>query len=111
MTDYAGSGLRRPDNGATIASGAATARQHANSIQTGTVNTGTGNLVAVVFPVPFDGVPTVVCNPVVSNPQILQASVSSPTATGFNINVGRASGTTSFPVTWIAIGRGSEVGG
>lgn len=113
MTDYANSGMRRPDNGATIATGAATARQHANSIQTGTDVTGTGVTKRITFPVPFQAgtVPVVVCNPSTSNPLSLQVSASSPDATGFTVNIGRVSGTTSFTFWYIAVGRGTEVGG
>lgn len=118
MTDHTPTGLRRPDNGATIGSTAGTLRQHANSVQVGSHNFGSPAVNAVVtgqvvFDTPFDGAPRVVVGhgSGLGGTAIQQVWATAISSSGFTVagkNVG-ASGV--LMAHWVAIGRGTEVGG
>lgn len=125
MTDVSSSGLRRPDNGATIASGAATARQHANSLQTGTfpllVTTTAANFY-VAFPTPFATAPRVLCTVIdtatpASGHRVDRwgsasgANGGDGTTVGFWFQSARNTGSANIRVVWMAVGEGTEVGG
>lgn len=125
MTDTAPSGMRRPDDNATLASTAATLRQHANSILQGTT-TFTGTIAAgaaqvINFSINagyFSGAPAVIAQVADgSGPAtfIIARTAYANTATSGIIilrNLGTATATlTNMKLQWVAFGPGSEIGG
>lgn len=114
--DMTPSGLKRPANSDPVAGTATTARQHANSIQSLTVNVASvgGSTVtqAVTFPTPFAAAPRVVAMAAAGTPNVVSVSrTAAPTTTGVTIGLYRSTGSGNVAVDIIAIGQGTEVGG
>lgn len=117
MTDYGPSGMRRPDNNATIASTAATLRQHANSVQSGfhsfgSVAANTVVTATITFPEPFATPPNVIpgLRTGVAGTSHQMVWATGISATGFTL---ACKSLTAAPLqaSWIATGQGTEVGG
>ena len=114
--DMTASGLKRPADTDPVAGTAATARQHANSIQSFTVNVASvgGSTVthAVTFPTPFAAAPRVVAMANAASPNLVSVSrTNTPTTTGFTLGLYRAAGSGNVAVDIIAVGQGTQVGG
>ena len=114
--DMSPTGLKRPADTDPVAGTATTSRQHANSIQSFTVNVasvgGTTVTQAVTFPTPFAAAPRVVAMAAAGSPNVVSvSSTSSTTSTGFTLGVYRSSGSGNVAVDIIAVGQGTEVGG
>lgn len=127
MTDYSPAGFVRPDNNAPIASMGSVARQHANSVQMGTfvVSVGASDSIAnVPFQEAFAEEPVrVFCTPMTLGlwatlvdmrwGKTAGSSAGDGTITGFVFQARRQAGVTAAPmrVNYVAIGRGSTIGG
>ena len=114
--DTTPTGLKRPADTDPVAGTATTARQHANSIQSFTVNVasvgGSTVTLAVTFPTPFAVAPRVVAMASAGSPNVVSVSrTGSVTTTGFTLGLYRTTGSGTVAVDIIAIGEGTEVGG
>lgn len=126
MTDYTSEGFIRPDDNAPIAQAGAAIRQHSNSIQMGTFTISvaqTDTVVNVPFPEAFAAEPVrVLCSIMtlglwtvltdVRWGKQAGSSAGDGTTTGFVFQARRTAGNPApMRVNYVAIGRGTTVGG
>lgn len=116
--DFTSTGLKRPADTDTMGSSGATLRQHANSIQAGSVTKATTAATTVngtvTFPTAYvtGTIPRVIVTPVTNVPDTVRVSVTTITATGFTYFIYRPTGFSgNIDLQWVAVGKGLETGG